>query len=282
MVRDLFETMVMLSRLFRWRLSLMNGAAAVAGLLLFPRVPTPAKLSLLFLGASLMAAGGSALNQYLERDLDRLMRRTENRPLPKGELRPVTVAAAGCVLALSGSLLLWRVFGPFPAFLGGATLFWYLGVYTPLKRRVPVALLLGAVCGGIPPLMGWSAAGGGLAALPPLYLALLMYLWQVPHFWLLQHRHADDYRRAGIPLFDPAARGMNPAPFFLLWTLALVSAALMLPAFGLLGSASAVCLPVLCGPLIFALRRRFEPAFFAYLNVFPLLIAAALWLGNRN
>lgn len=270
----------MLARLFRWRLAAMNGVAAVAGYALFPSAPDAGMAAGLFSGVALMAAGASALNQYRERDLDKLMLRTCNRPLPTGALAPASVAAIGSGCALAGFLLLLEAAGVGPALMAAGVLLWYLGVYTPLKRRTSLALAVGGLCGAATPLIGWSAAGGSPAELPPLHLAALLYLWQVPHFWLLQRRHADDYRRGGIPLFDPAARGLNPTPFFLLWMLALICTALMLPAFGLVGRGTSLACVLLCVPLAVALSRRLEPALFAYLNLFPLLITASFFLGR--
>ncbi|MBJ6726137.1 protoheme IX farnesyltransferase [Geomesophilobacter sediminis] len=269
-----------LSRLFRARLALMNGIAALAGVVLHPRPGEAVLAALVFAGVALMAAGASALNQYRERDLDRLMLRTRSRPLPTGELGPGEVAVLGCGFAGGGFVLLLIAGGTLPAFLALAVLLWYLLVYTPLKRRTPFALAVGALCGALAPVIGWSAAGGSPVDFPPVHLAVLLYLWQVPHFWLLQRRHADDYRRAGFPLFDPASRGVNPLPFFLLWMLALICTALMLPAFGLVRHGAALCCAGLCAPLAVALFRRMEPALFAYLNLFPLLLTVALFVGR--
>jgi protoheme IX farnesyltransferase len=271
----------MLSRLFRGRLALMNGVAAVGGGLLFPAQPEAGLLGTLFLGTALLAAGGSALNQYLERDLDRLMLRTCTRPLPTGVLSPGKAVAIGAACLVTGIGLLAFAAGPLPPFLGAAGIGWYLGVYTPLKRRTSLALALGALCGAVPPLMGWVAAGGRPTDPVPLFLAGLLYLWQVPHFWLLQRRHADDYRRAGFRTFDPGAVRLDPALFQLLWIVALVAATLMLPAFGAVGRNCALCCVVLCLPLAASISRKLSPVFTVYLNLFPLLVAVSLWFGSN-
>jgi len=269
-----------LLRLFRMRLALMNGVAAVGGYLLFPGVPEAGDLGAVFAGVTLLACAGSALNQVLEQNFDALMERTRNRPLPTGKLMPASAAVLGLVCLLSGVAALILTAGLVPAFLGAATLGWYLGVYTPLKPRTPFALALGALCGALAPVIGWSAAGGSLGDFRVILLAGVLYLWQIPHFWLLQRRHADDYRRAGFPLFAPPAKPSGTAPLFQLWTVAMIAGALMLPAFGVIGRPAAPWCAAFFAPLIVTCFKRFEPALFACVNLFPLLVTLVLFLGR--
>ena len=268
--------MALLFRLFRLRLVLMNGIAALGGYLLFPAVPEASRLLALFAGVSLLAAAGSALNQVLERDLDLLMVRTRNRPLPKGDLSPAvaTLIGVGCMAA--GVFLLLSLGDTTPALLGVVALFWYLAVYTPLKRRTPFALALGGLCGAAPPIIGWCVAGGSPVDFRVVLLAGIFYLWQIPHFWLLQRRHAEDYRRAGFALFFPTQTGSGPAPLCRLWIVAMVAGAMMLPAFGLIGRSAAACSACLCAPLLITACKRCEPALFACLNLFPILVTLSL------
>jgi heme o synthase len=266
-----------LARLFRWRLSLMNAVAAAAGSLLFPQHagwPTEAAL---FGGVALLAAGSSALNQYLERDLDLLMKRTCERPLPKGQLAPGTVAwtGAGCIVA--GLVMLAAVGGAVPALIGAAVIAWYLAVYTPLKRRTPLSLLAGALCGAATPVIGWTCAGGTAFDFPILLLSTLLYLWQVPHFWLLQRRHIDDYRRAGLAILDLFESRVPPPLLIMLWSTAVIAVVMMFPLFGIVADGRALSGALFTLPLLLTLSRRHERALYAYLNLFPLLVAATLW-----
>ena len=267
-------------RLYRLPLALMNGTAALGGYLLFPAPEEALTGGAVFLGVSLLAAAGSALNQLLERDLDAVMRRTKNRPLPSGELSPVVAALLGLASLLAGGILLAQFGGPVPVTLGLATLLWYLAVYTPLKRVTCFALLLGALCGCAAPMIGWSVAGGALADFRVVLLAGILYLWQVPHFWMLQRRHAEDYRVAGFPLFVPADGGRGLAPFQLIWMTAMIAGALMLPAFGLLGDNALPWSVAFSIPLLLGIARRWEPALFAGLNLFPVLVTLALYAGR--
>ena len=269
-----------LFRLFRLPLAFMNGVAALGGYLLFPARPEAEALGAVFFGVALLAAAGSALNQVLERDLDALMQRTRNRPLPRGNLTPAAAILIGTATLLAGASVLAAFGGAVPALLGAATLAWYLAVYTPLKRRTPLALLVGALCGAASPLIGWSVAGGSLADFRVVLLSGLMYLWQVPHFWLLQRRHAGDYRQAGFAIFAPAVSGSGPAPLCRLWMAAMIAGALMLPAFGIISENAPLWCVAFCAPLLITPFQRFEPALFAGLNLFPVLVTLALYAGR--
>lgn len=261
-----------LTRLFRLRLALLNGVAAAGGFCLFPAAEARGAIWPAVAGVTLLAAGGSALNQLMERDIDRLMARTSRRPLPNGDLTPATATAIGCTAVLAGLLVL-TAGGPIPPLLGGAAVAWYLGIYTPLKRRSSLALLAGSFCGAVPPVIGWCSAGGGPADYRIMLLAGLLYLWQVPHFWLLQRRHADDYRRAGIPLFEPRQSGGGLCR---LWLMALAAAALLLPVFGIVsGELVRWYLVVPVGLGILACSRS-ERVVGSCINLFPLLVTAIL------
>ncbi|HEY5973690.1 MAG TPA: protoheme IX farnesyltransferase [Geobacteraceae bacterium] len=264
-------------RLFRLPLALANGASALGGCLLFPGEVAWPVLAAAFGGVSLLAAAGSALNQVLERDLDCRMVRTRCRPLPLGQLTPARATTLGVVSGLAGLLVLGFAGGPLPALLGALALAWYLGVYTPLKRRSALALLVGGVSGALPPVIGCCLAGGSPTDYRAVLLAGLLYLWQVPHFWLLQQQHADDYRRAGIPLWGDAG---TPTILWRLWLAALGVATLLLPALGLVGGrflwgGAIVVLLSGCLP-----RGRAAQAFGVCLNAFPLLVTVALAAGR--
>jgi protoheme IX farnesyltransferase len=249
----------------------------VAGYLLFPVAGDWPELCRLFVGVVLLAAAGSALNQLLERDADALMGRTRLRPLPTGVLSPATAMLAGTICAVTGFSVLYLA-DELPAWLGAGALVWYLAVYTPLKRRSSLALAVGAVCGALPPVIGWCAAGGEAGDFRIVLLAGVFYLWQVPHFWLLQRRHADDYRKAGFLIFDPAQRGGTLGQFCRLWVAAMGAGAMLLPVFGLVGRGAGLylCVAVLALPLLSTLLKSREKWLFASLNVFPLLITAVI------
>jgi protoheme IX farnesyltransferase len=174
--------------------------------------------------------------------------------------------AGAAVLSTSGSLL--------PVLLGLTALAWYLAVYTPLKRRTPLALPLGALCGSVPPLIGWCLAGGAPTDFRIITLAGLFFIWQIPHFWLLQKRYADDYCRAGIPLFV-VRQGL-----FGLWLVALAATALMLPAFGIIGHHAAYWYGLFPSLLLIMAMTRYDRSLFSFLNLFPVMVTLTLLIRS--
>jgi protoheme IX farnesyltransferase len=156
-------------------------------------------------GTALLAAGAAALNQLLEREFDARMRRTQDRPLPSGRMQPETVLLFGGACGLSGLLYLAVGVNLLTSLVGAVTLFTYLFIYTPLKRITWINTLVGAVPGGLPPLMGWTAARGELAVEAWALFALLAF-WQIPHFMAIAWLYREEYARAGfvmLPAVDP-------------------------------------------------------------------------------
>jgi protoheme IX farnesyltransferase len=267
--------------LFRLKLSLLNGIAAVAGYLLFPaRFEISPALSA-FIGVFLLAAGSSAANQVMECDLDARMLRTRLRPLPRRKMSILAASAsAGCAVA-AGLLVLVTAGGWKAALFGGCAVAWYLGVYTPLKRLTSLSLLVGGLCGAFPPLIGWSLAGGNSGDFRIVMLTGLLFLWQVPHFWLFQRRHGEDYRRAGIPLFSTSGSLCGFNAFFWLWLGALSVAALLLPVFGIIERPGAFWYLLFPLPLLFLATFRSGQLLFPYINCFPLLVTMVLMLQKQ-
>ena len=259
-----------LLRLFRLPLALMNGFVALGGYCLFPTPRSIAAMLIAWAGVTLLAMGGAALNQVLERDTDALMTRTRLRPLPQGEMSSAVASVIGCCVIMAGAAMLFAAGGLLPVLLGMAALVWYLAVYTPLKRRTPLALPLGALCGAVPPLIGWCLAGGDPSDFRIITLAGLFLIWQIPHFWLLQERHASDYRQAGIPLF-----AIRPG-LFGLWLVALTATALMLPALGIIGHHMEFWYCFFPAILLILALYRSERSLFSYLNLIPVLVTIML------
>ena len=163
------------------------------------------KLVLTIAGTGLLAAGIFALNQYLERDVDLLMGRTKNRPIPSRRLKPGQVLAFGGIATAAGITVLGLESGLVAGALGAATFVIYDLVYTPLKRRTVLHTVVGAVSGATPPLIGWAAARGALD--PGAWILFgLLFLWQFPHFLAIESMYRDDDARAGIrvlPVSEP-------------------------------------------------------------------------------
>ena len=156
-------------------------------------------------GIGLLAAGVSALNQYLERELDSRMRRTSRRPLPAGKLTPSQALVFGVAMSLGGTLYILLLLNPLTALLGLLTLTLYLFVYTPLKTKTRLCTFVGAFPGAAPILMGWSATTNSLS-LEAWALYAILFLWQFPHFYAIGWLYREDYARAGM-LMLPAVDG---------------------------------------------------------------------------
>jgi protoheme IX farnesyltransferase len=160
-------------------------------------------------GTALVAAGASALNQWLERHRDALMRRTENRPLPAGRVQPIEALVFGIALGVAGIIYLAVTLRqPWAALVAGFTFVSYVFVYTPLKPRTTLNTLVGAVPGALPPVIGWVALQGSLN-LEALVLFLFVFLWQLPHFLAIAWIYRRDYAQGGfrmLTVVDPSGR----------------------------------------------------------------------------
>jgi protoheme IX farnesyltransferase len=149
------------------------------------------------IGTGLLASGAAALNQYLERDLDALMERTKDRPLPSGRVQPPTALLFGGMAAIAGLLYLAATTNLLTSLLGALTLVLYLFIYTPLKRLTTLNTIVGAVPGALPPLLGWAAARGEITTAGWALFAL-QFFWQLPHFLAISWLYRQDYARAGL------------------------------------------------------------------------------------
>jgi heme o synthase len=156
-------------------------------------------------GTLLVASGTGTLNQYIERCFDAQMRRTARRPLATGRLRASVGLTLGIVLATLGSVFLAVSVNLLASALALFTLFSYLLVYTPLKRKSPVCTLIGAIPGAMPPLIGWAGASGHLSSEAWLLCGIL-FLWQLPHFMAIAWMYRDDYQRAGYSILPSVDR----------------------------------------------------------------------------
>jgi len=193
-----------------------------------------ALLSALF-GIALLSSGIATLNQYAERDLDGLMRRTAGRPLPSGKLAPWQALAFGAGLTMAAEIYLLLMVNPLSALLGLTVIAGYLFGYTPLKTRSSLSTIVGAFPGAVPPLIGWTAATGTLS-IEGWVLFAILFLWQFPHFLAIAWMYREDYNRAGIlmlPVVEPDGR--VTAQQIVLYTLMLIPVSLLPTVLGISG-----------------------------------------------
>lgn len=184
---------------------------------------------------ALLAFGVATLNQYWERDIDRLMRRTSERPLPTKTITPIEALLFGILQCVLAELYLLVAVNELTALLGLAVIVGYVFVYTPLKTRTSISTAVGAVPGALPPLMGWTAATGEISMMAWALFAM-QYLWQFPHFLAIAWLYRDEYAKAGIlmlPVVEPAGR--ITARQIILYTIMLVPVSLAPFFFGVSG-----------------------------------------------
>jgi protoheme IX farnesyltransferase len=190
-------------------------------------------LILPLLAIFLLAAGASALNQYQEWEYDEKMERTRSRPIPSRVLTPsdgtrtamILMIVGFGILITGGNLLL---FG-----LGALNVFWYNVVYTLQKRRNAFAVIPGALTGAIPLAMGWVAAGGNLSDPILVYLCTFIFIWQMPHFWLITLKYGDEYRKAGFPVLTDIFSPLMMKLSIIAWLLAASAITIYFSRFGI-------------------------------------------------
>ena len=210
-------------------------------------------------GIALLSSGIATLNQYMEKDLDALMRRTANRPLPTGKLLSWEALAFGVGLTVLAEIYLVVLVNPLSAVLGLTVIAGYLFAYTPLKTRTSLSTFVGAFPGAVPPLIGWASARGTIGVEAWVLFAIL-FLWQFPHFLAIAWMYREDYARAGIlmlPVVEPDGRVTGQQ--IVLYTVMLLPVSLLPTFLGTAGKiyfAGALVLGLLF--LYFSLRAAFS------------------------
>lgn len=173
------------------------------------------------LGTSMIVGGANALNMFLERDIDRHMTRTMGRPLPSGRMSAGTALAVGVALSVLAIPVLLVGTNPITAVLAAIANVSYVMIYTPMKQRSWTAVIVGAVPGAIPPLLGWTAASGTLE-LGGVALFAILFFWQVPHFHAIALSREAEYTRAGLKVLPAAVGDERTRAAMLRWTVAVV------------------------------------------------------------
>ncbi|TRY33292.1 heme o synthase [Aliiglaciecola sp. M165] len=185
------------------------------------------------LGTFLTAMGANGLNQWVERHRDAKMARTRLRPIPSGTIGSIHGCIVTALWSLSGIVILYFTVNLLTAYLGFVTLVCYLMLYTPLKPHTPLAVLIGAVPGALPPVMGWAAATGRID-IEAVILGFILFLWQIPHFMSLAAIYREDYLRGGYQLLpDNPEEDKATRAIIVVFSVALLVITLMAPAVGL-------------------------------------------------
>ncbi|MBX2963637.1 MAG: heme o synthase [Cyclobacteriaceae bacterium] len=237
--------------LLKFRLSLLVAFSCAFGFTLASPSLNWVTLSMVFLGGFLLSGASIAINQVIEKDFDKLMTRTMNRPLPTGRVtvREAIIFAALC--AVLSIYILFRFTNPLTVSLSIVSMLLYSFVYTPLKRVGSIAVFVGAIPGALPPLLGWVAATGAISH-EALIIFSIQFIWQFPHFWAIAWLADDDYKKAGFKLLPFGGRkDFNTAVQIMIYTLFLLPLGLLPAKFGITGIDSAIVVTV-CGVLFLA------------------------------
>jgi len=237
--------------LLKFRLSFLVAFSCAFGFVLASPNISWNTLVMLFLGALLLSGSSVTINQIIEKDLDKLMTRTMNRPLPTNRVSvwEATVFAAVCfVLSISILLTFTNIF---TTLLSIVSMLLYCFVYTPLKRVGSIAVFVGAIPGALPPLLGWVAATGTITHEAWIIFGI-QFIWQFPHFWAIAWVADDDYKKAGFKLLPwGGQKDLNTAIQIMIYTLFLLPLGLLPAKFGVAGIDSAI-VATICGVLFLA------------------------------
>lgn len=229
-VNSLAEIFSKYSELGKVRITFFVSITTLLGAVLYTGEFSTAS-SFVSLGVFLLAVGSASINQIQELKFDSRMKRTKNRPLPSGAVSFYNAVLFSSFSALIGSILI-LLSGNFPALILGLTaLIWYNVIYTPLKRKSSLAVFPGAVIGAIPPMIGWTAMGGSATDQIIMVIALFLFIWQIPHFWLLYLIYADDYNSAGFPILRNFFSDFTVSKLTFYWTAALAGGGLSIAFF---------------------------------------------------
>lgn len=284
MISKFRDALGLLAELNKLRITIIVTLTTLAGYTLASGViDTHAILPLI--GIFILACGSAALNQFQERDIDALMQRTVNRPIPSGRIKASTAAIIAITEILAGTWVVYIGSNAETAFLAFLAFVWYNLIYTPLKRITAFAVIPGSVIGSIPPMVGWLAGGGSWSD-PGLYImAFFFFISQVPHFWLLAMKYGDDYHQAGFPVITKIFNNKQLNRVTFVWIVATALNILMLVfagmyqtlAFEIIVIVAAVLLVVGFLKLLNNAEQKFDPfRYFMRLNMFLLVIILSM------
>ncbi|MCH4821940.1 heme o synthase [Gramella lutea] len=189
-------------------------------------------VTLLAIGGYLMVGASNAYNQIIEKNLDALMDRTKNRPLPAGRMSNTTAFSIASIFTVLGLVVLY-VINPKTAMFGAISIFLYVSIYTPLKTKTPLSVFVGAFPGAIPFMLGWVAATGSFS-IEPGTLFMIQFFWQFPHFWAIGWWLFDDYKKGGFFMLPTGKRDKGTAVQIILYTCWTILVSLI-PVFGVTG-----------------------------------------------
>jgi len=258
-----------------------------AGLVVAPVQPHPLLAAVAVLCIAIASGASGAINMWYDRDIDAVMQRTRNRPIPQGRVEAEEALAFGVVLAIGSVAIMGIALNWLAAGLLAAAILFYVFVYTIwLKRRTPQNIVIGGAAGAFPPMIGWAAATGQVS-IESIALFLLIFMWTPPHFWALALYRAGDYEKAGVPMMPVVAGARATKLQMLIYTVLLFPLALAPWFLGMAGALYGAAAVLLGGLFILAALRvwaddsdRSARKMFAY-SIFYLFALFALLILDR-
>jgi len=226
------KTILMLLKLTKFPVIFLSTLSAATGYILTGAV-IDLRFFLFLISLMTLAAGSAVLNQVQDRTFDAKMERTNNRPIPAGDISGTSAILISAIFITAGSLSLLFNFNTTSFFIGVLTVLLYNGVYTYLKRITPYAVLPGALIGALPPAIGWNASGGEIISVTLIGLMFFFYLWQIPHFWLLLGIRSDEYSEAGYPVITNIFCMRTFSRIIFVWIAAVLCTGIFLHLFGI-------------------------------------------------
>jgi len=204
-------------QLTKFGLSISVVFSALAGYLLAVETINISTLLLLAFGGYLMVGASNAFNQIIEKDTDKLMKRTQNRPIPAGRMSTNTAMTIAIICTVLGIITLY-IINPKTAMFGAISIFLYTSAYTPLKSVTPLVVFVGAIPGAIPFMLGWVAATGKFGIEPGM-LFMIQFFWQFPHFWAIGWLQHDEYKKAGFNMLPTGEKNKKASLQIILYTI---------------------------------------------------------------
>jgi heme o synthase len=265
------------SQLLKLRLTLTVVFSAAMGFILAPAATIDWPLFwLLILGGTMVVGAANGINQVIERDYDKMMVRTANRPVATQRMGINEAIIFSLVTGLGGVFLLGYYFNDVTGYLALFSLISYAFIYTPLKRVSPIAVFVGAFPGAVAPMLGWTAVTGSIDA-GAVALFVIQFFWQFPHFWAVAWILDEDYRRAGfylLPSFE--GRGKKSAFQVLIWTTVLIPSVLLPLQIGIVGMVSTIIALIASAAMVWLAARLYKDC--SIKNARTLMFAAFIYL----
>lgn len=216
--------------LIKYKVSIAVCFTAITGYIVFTRT-FDLQILLLSLGIFLLASGSSALNQYQESEYDAKMERTKERPIPTGKISRLNALITSILFILAGLAVIYIFFNIVSVVLGLINVIWYNAIYTSLKRVTPFAVVPGSLVGALPAMIGWTAGGGYVFDTTIVFIAFFLFIWQIPHFWLLMLKYGKQYENAGFPTINQTVNPQSLKVIIFAWIIGTSISSIMVPLF---------------------------------------------------